>query len=101
MATRKRKTRVRILRSPIEPGAMQVSAKTMFSLIPAAVLLVGLIGSWYVQRDHLQRVEHDADALKAQVNQIQLERAKEQDDHMLLLSIRDSIDRLKRKAGIE
>jgi hypothetical protein len=105
MATRRKRTarvrRVRVLRSPIEPGVITLSPKTMLSLIPILLLCLGLAGNWYLTRDHLARVEATAAKLEADVESMKLERAAAQDDHALLLSIRDAIDKLKRKAGVE
>jgi hypothetical protein len=64
-------------------------------MLPLILLLFGLVGSWYLQKDRLQRVEHDAAELKAQVEVLRLERAAEGDDHMLLLKIRDDLSHIE------
>lgn len=103
MSTRRRRTttRTRILRSPIEPGVITLSPKTMLSLIPVLLLCLGLAGNWYLTRDHLARVESTVSKLEAEQEQMKIEKAREADDHSLLLSIRADIDKLKRRAGVD
>jgi hypothetical protein len=100
-ARRKTRTRARVLRSPIEPGVIALSPKTMLSLIPIIIVSLGLAGNWYLTRDHLAALEKASATHDAEIEQLKLERAASQDDHSILLSIRNDIDKLKRKAGVE
>ena len=71
-ARRKTRSQARVFRSPIEPGAVTLSPKTMLSLIPILLDCLGLVGNWYLTRDHLARVETMTMKHEAEIEQMKL-----------------------------
>jgi hypothetical protein len=99
-----RRTRQRILRSPIQPG---IGWKGLLPLIPIAIILAGFVGTWYVQKDRQERMEHDLDQLAHDVQVLQLSAAGEVGNQAMLSKVRDDVEqiardvvKLKTRAGI-
>ena len=95
MAARRERARQRILRSPIEPGSIQVSAKTLLSMIPLVLVLLALTGSWYVQKDRQDTMKRQIEDLQDSVASMALENAADAGNGLVLEKLRDDVSTIK------
>jgi len=84
-----------VLQSPIVPGAIQVSAKTLLPMIPLVLMLLALAGSWYVQKDRQETMKTQIEDLQDEVSSLKLEHAMAAGNGMVLEKLRSDVSDIK------
>lgn len=99
MANAKSRTRHAVVNKG--EGTVTFSFRSLYSAAPIIILLITTIVTLAISRDHLQTAEKRIDRLETASSAQTEQLIKSSDDHAILLKIRDDIDKLKRKAGID
>jgi len=91
----RRRPRQRVLQSPIVPGSIQVNTKALLPMIPLALMLLALVGSWYVQKDRQETMKIQIEDLQDDVASLKIENAQEAGNGMVLEKLRSDVSDIK------